>query len=96
MVRMTPEILQMIKKGISLDKILRKVMIDYPYKNIRGRNYGEPTFRVRGSGKEGEIVGIFAGDGSQHFYKPGYHYRTNIHFGVYPEYIFYVKELFDS
>ena len=46
---------------------------------------------------EGEIVGIFAGDGSQHFEPKAYHYEVNVHFGKQNiEYALYVKNLFET
>ncbi len=47
--------------------------------------------------KEGEIAGIFAGDGSQYFHPKRYHYEVNVHFGGKNyDYAIYVKELFES
>lgn len=43
------------------------------------------TFKLciqpRFSEKEGEIAGIFAGDGSQYFEPKAYYYEVNVHFG---------------
>ncbi len=49
------------------------------------------------SEKEGEIAGIFAGDGSQHFDRKRYDYQVNVHFGKKNYwYALYVKNLFES
>ena len=47
--------------------------------------------------KEGEIAGIFAGDGSLYFEPKSYHYTVNIHFGKRnKEYALYVKNLYET
>ena len=47
--------------------------------------------------KEGEIAGIFAGDGSLHFEPIGYHYTVVVHFGLKNlMYAVYVKNLFEN
>ena len=49
------------------------------------------------SEKEGEIVGIYAGDGSQYFEPKLYKYEVNIHFGLKNyNYARYVKDLYES
>lgn len=46
---------------------------------------------------EGEIAGIFAGDGSQYFEPKSYHYENNIHFGGHNyQYAIYVKNLYEG
>ena len=53
----------------------------------------KPTF----SEIEGEIAGIFAGDGSQHFEPKAYHYEVNVHFAKQNiEYALYVKNIFET
>ena len=53
----------------------------------------KPSF----SENEGEIAGIFAGDGSQYFEPKAYHYENNIHFGGHNyKYAIYVKNLYEG
>jgi hypothetical protein len=74
---------------------LAKSTIYYCYKKIKGKKYMEPKYEICFSEKEGEIVDIFAGDGSQYYYRPRGCYQTNIHFGNVNEYAHYVKKLFE-
>lgn len=53
-------------------------------------------YLIKYSEEEGELVGIFAGDGSQYYYKKAGHYYTTIHFGDVPNYVRYVKKIYDS
>lgn len=90
-----------IKKGESLNSISKtlnvgKSTLYYYYKKIKGKRYQEPKYAIRLSEKEGEILGIFVGDGSQHYAKSNWNYQTNIHFGNYPDYANYVKNLFET
>ncbi|HLG23891.1 MAG TPA: LAGLIDADG family homing endonuclease [Candidatus Nanoarchaeia archaeon] len=49
------------------------------------------------SKKEGEIAGIFAGDGSQYYEPKAGHYENNVHFGGHNyNYAVYVKSLFEG
>lgn len=95
------EIIKQIKKGTSINKIsimcgVGKSTIYYYYKKIKGKKYKEPQFTLSASEIEGEIVGIFAGDGSQFYYPVSGAYPINIHFGVKSEqYAKYVKKLFE-
>lgn len=53
--------------------------------------------KPRFSEKEGEIAGIFAGDGSQYYEPKAGHYENNIHFGGHSyHYALYVKSLFEE
>ena len=96
------EMIGQISKGVSINIIskslnLGKSTIYHYYKKIKGKKYKEPEFKVSFSEKEGEITGIFAGDGSQYFEPKRYHYEVNIHFGAKNlEYLFYVKELYEK
>ena len=103
--RLTPNekelIIKLIWEGVSLNKISlltkrRKSVLYYYYKKIKGKKYKEPQFEITFSESEGEIVGIFAGDGSQYYAKSNGAYQVNVHFGNVPEYISYVKELYES
>lgn len=48
------------------------------------------------SGSDGEIIGIFVGDGSQYFEPKKYHYEVNVHFGVINyDYALYVRTLYE-
>src|SRR3989344_8397158 len=90
-----------IERGTSINKIsnslnLAKSTIYYYYKKIKGKKYQEPKFKIGFTEKDGEIVGIFVGDGSQCLNK-NYSYATNIHFGIKNiDYAKYVKNLFES
>lgn len=95
------EIITRIKQGISLNKIskslgIRKSTLYYYYKKIKGKRYQPPKFKINYTEKEGEIVGIFAGDGSQCYTKSNGNYRTVVHFGDCPEYANYVKRLYEN
>lgn len=95
------EIIIQIKKGNSINKISKalgigKSTIYYYYKKIKGKKYKEPQFTLCASEIEGEIVGIFAGDGSQFYYPASGAYQINIHFGAKNEqYAKYVQKLFE-
>ena len=95
-------IINLIKKGNSLNSIVKltgknKTTIYYHFREIKGRVYPKIKLNQRFTEKEGEIVGIFAGDGSQYFDPKGYHYQVNIHFGSKnKDYVFYVKNLFED
>ena len=69
---MKQELINQIKKNNSINKIskelfLAKSTIYYYYRKIKGRKYKKLGIVTKYSKKEGEIVGIFAGDGSQYF-----------------------------
>ena len=90
-----------IKNGISINKISRKLnlansTIYYHYKKIKGKKSKDSNFIINFSENEGEIVGIFTGDGSQHGDIPHGNYKTNIHFGNNLAYVNYVKNLYDN
>lgn len=90
-----------IKGGVSINKIssslnLAKSTIYHHYKKIKGKKYKEPMYKIEFSEDEGEIVGIFTGDGSQCYYRPNGNYQTNVHFGNNPKYIKYVRKLYEN
>lgn len=91
-----------LKRGDSLNKISRatginKSTIYYHYEKMFGRKYKLPHFSPVASEQEGEIVGIFAGDGSQYFEPKRHSYEVNVHFGEHKRaYAEYVKALFES
>lgn len=90
----------MIESGESLAQISqitgrRKSTLYFHYKKILGKKFQEPKFETNFSEIEGEIAGIFAGDGSQHYQKSNWQYQVNVHFGNL-EYAEYVKQLFDK
>lgn len=91
-----------LRSGVSINKIaastgLGKSTIYYYYKKIKGKKYREPQFTSMASEIEGEIVGIFAGDGSQYYDRSSWHYEVNIHFGGHNfSYAKYVQRLFES
>lgn len=101
MVVVNEPILKMIHEGVSLSKIseatgLYKSTLYYHYKKLKGKKYKEPQYEVTFSEVEGEIVGIFTGDGSQHYEKSNWNYQTNIHFGSDIDYVDHVKRLFEK
>ncbi|MBW2976842.1 LAGLIDADG family homing endonuclease [Candidatus Woesearchaeota archaeon] len=90
------EIVNQINNGTSINKISQflgvyKSTIYYYYKKVKGKRYAPPYVKPNFSGTEGEIVGIFAGDGSQFLVKKRGHYQVTIHFGghntIYAEYV---------
>jgi len=96
------EIIKQIKDGVSLNKISRRYSIYkstlyYYYKKIKGKRYISPYVKPNFSEIEGEIVGIFAGDGSQYFAKSNGNYQVNVHFGGKNiSYAFHVKTIFEN
>jgi len=96
------ELIRQIKKGISINKIskeliLAKSTIYYYYKKSKGRKYKKLNLIPKYSKQEGEIVGIFAGDGSQYFEPKKYHYEVNVHFGYKnKKYALYVRQLYEN
>ncbi len=96
------DIIHQIKNGISINNISRKMCLSkstiyYYYKKIKGRKYKKLNISPKYSRKEGEIVGIFAGDGSQYFEPKRYKYEVNIHFGYKnKKYALYVKKLYSG
>ena len=94
------KMLDMIKNGYSLNKIsnatgLGKTTIYYYSRKINGKKYFEPEFKLEYSELEGEIAGIFTGDGSQYHDSKRGHYEVNVHFGN-TDYSYYVKDLFEN
>jgi hypothetical protein len=93
---------ELIMKGQSINKIseelsIAKSTIYYTYKKLKGKKFILPFFKLEKNEIEGEIVGIFAGDGSQYFHKRTGHYEVNVHFGVKSkEYALYVQQLYES
>ena len=82
---------------ISEEFNLGKSTVYYYYNKIRGKHYSKPHFNCSASEIEGEIVGIFAGDGSQYFEPKKYSYEVNVHFGkVNEDFAIYVKKLYEN
>lgn len=98
--RLVQEVNLEIKAGTSLNTLsqdysLNKSTLYYYYKKIKGKKYVQPYVQPNFTEQEGEIVGIFAGDGSQYLDKKGCHYQVNVHFGGHnTEYAYYVRRLF--
>jgi intein/homing endonuclease len=97
------EVIESIKRGDSLNKIskrmgLYKSTIYYYYKKIKGKRYTKPNIKpVVYNRLEGEIVGIFAGDGSQHLEQKSYSYAVSVCFGNKNyDYALYVKTIYDN
>ncbi len=87
MVVINEKILQMIKKGVSLNKIskitgLGKSTLYFHYKKINGRKI--PLIKINFLKKDelGEFLGIFSGDGCFSM-RPNYHYIIRIYIGYY-------------
>lgn len=91
-----------VRAGISINHIskelsLGKSTIYYYYKKIKGKKFIEPEFKLKNSRLEGEINGIFAGDGSQYYDAKRGSYEVNVHFGAKNYwYAVYVKKLFEG
>ncbi|HIH10538.1 MAG TPA: hypothetical protein HA254_07795 [Candidatus Diapherotrites archaeon] len=90
----------LIWKNVSLAQISKvtgrqKSTLYHHYKRIRGKRFHEPEFEVNCPEVEGEIAGVFAGDGSQYYNRCNWHYEVNVHFGRL-DYAYYVKELFEG
>jgi hypothetical protein len=69
-----------ILDGLSLKKIsikygCAKSTLYYHYKKLKGKRYQQPNVAPMFSEIDGEIVGIFAGDGSQYYSKKNSHYE---------------------
>jgi len=61
------------------------------------KKYVPPTIPPDASEEVGEVVGIFAGDGSQYFEPKKYAYEVNVHFGITNFwYAWYVRQLYES
>jgi hypothetical protein len=96
------KIIDLIKRGVSINNISKitkigKSTIYYYYKKIRGRKNKLLNLNPSYTMKEGEIVGIFVGDGCHHFEKKGYHYFINVYFGIKNrDYLIYIKNLYES
>ncbi len=93
------KMLVLIREGESLNSITRetglpKTTIYYYFRKIKGRTHSIADFTSGYSKEDGEIAGIFAGDGSQTKGKKC-NYCVNIHFGE-TDYIFYVKDLYEK
>jgi len=95
------ELIERINHGESINVIARalklgKSTVYYHYQRLRGRRYRVPHFEPCASENEGEICGVFAGDGSQYFHPESYSYEVNVHFGEHNiAYAEHVKQLFD-
>jgi hypothetical protein len=104
MARLHPDkkekVVRLITAGVSIKQIsattgIAKSTICYYCKKIRGKKKEYPALKQEFSRVSGEIVGIFAGDGSQYFFNKSYHYEVNIHFGAKNRaYAEYVENLF--
>ncbi len=95
------EIGRLTKEGYSLNTISRSLQIGkttayYYFLKIRGKTYSQKSFSIRKQKQLGEIIGIFAGDGSFHFEPKGYHYQIRIHTGIDQDYTNYVKSLYEA
>lgn len=93
---------ELILAGSSINSISKKLnlgksTIYYHYKKLKGRKYILPSFKIKYSETEGEIVGIFTGDGSVYHHRASGHYELNVHFGLKNKgYALYVKQLYEA
>lgn len=102
--RVSKEAIQMIKNGISLNKINKKTGIGksslyYHYQKINGKKYKNVIIGDFNNEDLGEFIGIFAGDGNFYFDKIRYQYKIRISTGLYElgyrKYIkFFLNKLF--
>jgi hypothetical protein len=96
------ELVIKILEGVSIKKISKQMNLNtatiyYYYEKIKGRKYKKLELKPGFTKEEGEIVGIFAGDGSQWFGKKDYSYEVRVHFGYKnKDYALYVKELYEK
>jgi intein/homing endonuclease len=96
------ELIHRIQSGDSINKISRdlslaKSTIYHHYKQMFGRKSVLPSFTPRYTKVEGEIVGIFAGDGNSYVDHERHSYRISIYFGNKNKtYMEYVKTLLDN
>ena len=105
MVIVNSKLLDKIKKltehGTSLNNIqkltgLSKTTIYYHVRKIKGRTIVQPSINFKSEKTLGEVVGIFAGDGSLNFVADDYRYTIRIHSSIYNfEYLLYVKKLYE-
>lgn len=105
MIRLTStqkeNIAKLIKKGNSLNKIskflnLSKTTVYYHFRKIKGKTIKLPIINFPSEKVKGEVVGIFAGDGSLCFVPNDYAYVVRIHSSICNfDYLFYVKKLFE-
>lgn len=88
--------------GRSLNEIasllnIKKTTAYYHFRKIRMRTMVKPKIKFDSDEELGEVVGIFAGDGSFYFEKKNYHYQLRIHFGIKNvDYLKYVKNLLEK
>ena len=96
------ELIDLLCNGVSIKKVSRstriaKSTIYYHYRKLYGKKYQEPEFTPGASELEGEIVGIFTGDGSQYHDRKRWAYEVNVHFGGHNlAYAQYARNLFET
>ena len=89
--------INLIKKGVSLNKIQKKTGINKStlylyYKKIKGRKFKKVSIDLENQEAIGEFIGVFAGDGN-FFYGKNYHYRIRISTGILEkEYMVFLKK----
>jgi intein/homing endonuclease len=106
MSRIPNNVLENVKRDISLGVPLNtisrvyglaKSTLYYHYKKIKGKRYIEPYVIPTFSEAEGEIVGAFAGDGSQYHDRKRGHYEVRVHFGMHKlEYALHIQNLYST
>ena len=104
--RLKPEIKNKIIKAISSGKSINWISQEYGlakstiyhyFKKIKGRRYPKLNLSPSYSEVEGEIIGIFTGDGGLYFWKKNYSYDVSIYFGLKNiGYAKYVQNIFEQ
>ena len=94
------EVNSFVRNGLSLKKIARtlnlsKTTVYYHFRKIKGRTYSAPRINFPSEECRGEVLGIFAGDGSC-FIDGNYHYVVRVHCGKDAAYAEYVKTIFSK
>ena len=93
------EIENLAKHGESLNKIskrlgIKKTTVYYHFRKFKGKTIIKPKFNFNSDEELGEVIGIFAGDGSYYFDPKRYNYQIRIHFGIMNiRYMKYVKNI---
>lgn len=96
------ELKNFVKQDFSLNEIkrimkLKKTTVYYYFRKFKGLTIKQPIIKINNLKILGEILGIFAGDGSLYFEPKKYGYQVRIHFGIQNiEYKNYVKNLFEK
>lgn len=92
----------LVKEGVSLNKIskvmhLSKTTVYYHFRRLKGMTIKRPRIHFDSKRELGEVIGLFAGDGSLHFEPKNYGYLIRVHFGIdNVGYLNHVKSLYEK